>query len=145
MLILMLIEPFLYNGILYYFIEYLWIKPLESGGCCAVQSTQISLWIFFIIYLIASCIFALIITSNFYACATKNEITGKRSKCVLISLIFATLTNTHLFLFGFFPILHQAFTIQETYRAIRNTVVRNMPLCLLQLTLIGLLTMNKQY
>ena len=111
MLILMLLDPLLYNGIIYYFVNYLWVKSREEGGCCEIKSTNFALNFFFIIYLTVSFLFAIIITLSFFNCVTPNPVTGLRGKRIVVGLLVATLTNTHLFLFGFFPSFHQAFDV----------------------------------
>lgn len=118
-LILMLVDPALYNGILYYFISYLWVRPTDDGGCCAVQTSASPLTFFLIVYLSVHFIYSFILSLQFYK-GLRNQ-----SKCGLFILFLATITNLHMFLLGLCPCVHQVFGMHELYRGVRMTVVRN--------------------
>lgn len=119
MLLMMMVDPVLYNGILYYFITYLWVRPTIAGGCCAVQSSASALTFFFVIYLSFNFIYSLVLSLQFYK-GLRNQ-----SKCKFALIFLAMITNLHMFLLGLCPCVHQGFGMHELYRGVRMTVVRN--------------------
>lgn len=120
MLFLMLLDPALYNGILYYFISYLWVRPFDGGGCCAVQNSSSPLTFFLIVYLLVHFIYSFVLSIEFYK-ALRNS----NNFWFFVVIFLAIITNLHMFLLGFCPCVHQVFNMHAIYRVIRMTVVRN--------------------
>jgi hypothetical protein len=61
-----------------------------------------------------------------------------------IAVFLSVQLNLHLFMFGMVPAVHHHFGIIAVNTLIRKSVLRNIPQIILQITLIGLLVMNKQ-
>lgn len=139
MLITLLIDPFLNNAILYLFIKWLWVLPQADGGCCYVQSSKDVLTFYLIVYLVGHVMCAAITTVVLY-----NVLTEKSIPRLCLIFILA-LSSLHMFLMGFCPCLHRHFRIQEIGKTIGACSVRNLPIVLLQFTMIGLLLMNVTY
>jgi len=109
MLFMMFIDPLIYNAIFYYFIKYLWLVPLDQGGCCVVPTSVSVLTFFFIMFILVHLASSAIISYQIFACLTSDPVTYRRSKLALLIIFIATFMNMHLFLFGFCPCLHRHF------------------------------------
>ena len=103
------VDPIIYNGVMYYLIDYLWIVPSSEGGCCMIPSSRPVLIFYFDAYSLLHVIYTAFITFQFFQCLSPDPETGSRSKCKLFLIFIAVLTNMHLLLFGWFPCLHRSF------------------------------------
>ena len=118
MLIVMLVDPFLQNAIIYFLISYM-NESSEKGGCCVSTSIYRAYVTFLGAYMLVWLISTGFTTASFFKCLSQYEEIegeGNRNKkahftFILVSILF----NMHLFLFGFAPSLHRFFDIQEVY------------------------------
>lgn len=141
MLVVMLIDPIVQNGVIIYLTNYL-VENQDDGGCCGGQSLYRATFALLVLYLVFLLLTSVLSTITLISTLNQPEEGGQKLVLGRLTIFFACLFNLQFFLFGFTPRVHCFFQMQKLYDVVKGMVHRNVPQVLLQITIIGLLLMN---